>query len=92
MVGVQTLVVGAILAIFTTMAIMSASAVLARRGSTPLLQVGLGLGVGLIGAFLVLVERTDLIPDGTEDGLERMAVIFVTVVAVVAFWVRLVRA
>jgi hypothetical protein len=90
--GVQTLVVGAILAIFTTMAIMTASAVLDRRGSTPWLQVGLGLGVGLVGAFLVLVERTDLIPDGTEDGLERMTIILVTVVAVVASWVRLVRA
>lgn len=88
----QDLVLGAIAFMFAVLAIMVAVTVLDRRGRITWLQVALGIGVGLVGAFLVLISRTDLIPDGPEDGLERAIVIAVTVVAVVGTWYRIARA
>ena len=55
------------------------------------LQLALGLGVGLLGAFLVLVSRIDLVPDGPEDGLERLAVVGVTIALVIGTWYRVAR-
>jgi predicted tellurium resistance membrane protein TerC len=89
---VQDLVLGAIAFMFAVLAVMVAVTVLDRRGRITWLQVALGIGVGLVGAFLVLVSRTDLIPDGPEDALERLIVIAVTVVAVVGTWYRIARA
>jgi len=89
---VQNLVLGAISLIFIVVAVVVAVTVLRRRGRITWLQISLGIGVGLLGAFLVLVSNTDLIPDGPEDGLERLVVIAVTVAAVLGTWYRIVRA
>jgi hypothetical protein len=89
---VQTLVLGAIVLCFTILAILVTVPILDRRGRITWLQVALGIGVGLVGAFLVLVSRTDLIPDDPEDGLERLIVIAVTIVAVLGTWYRIARA
>lgn len=88
----QNLVLGAALMIFVILLIVWAAAVLDRRGRVPRLQVAIGLGVGLVGAFLVLVARVDLIPDGPEDTIERLAIIAVTVAAVLGTWYRIARA
>ena len=88
----QNLVLGATLMIFVILVIVGAAAVLDRRGRVPRLQVAIGLGVGLVGALLVLVARVDLIPDGPEDTIERLAIIAVTVAAVLGTWYRIARA
>ena len=72
--------------------VLATVAVLNRSGRITWLQVGVGIGIGLLGAFLVLISRTDLIPDVTEDSLERIAVITVTIVAVIGTWYRIARA
>jgi len=89
---VQNLVLGAITLIATVLAVIAAVAVLDRRGRMTRLQVALGLGIGLFGAFLVLVSRTDLVPDGPETGLEQLAVIAVTVAVVLGTLYRIARA
>lgn len=88
----QTLVLAAIVLAFTVFAILVTVPLLDRRGRITWLQVALGIGVGLVGAFLVLVSRVDLIPDDPEETVERVIVIAVTVVAVVGTWYRIARA
>lgn len=88
----QNLVLGAMLMIFVILVIVGAAAVLDRRGRVTRLQVALGMGVGLVGALLVLVARVDLIPDGPEDTIERLAIIVVTLAAVLGTWYRIARA
>jgi hypothetical protein len=88
---VQNLIIGAIAFGAALVAVVFTVSFLDRRGRMTPLQIALGLGVGLVGAFVVLVTRTDLIPDGPEDGLERVFVIAVTVVAVIGTWYRIAR-
>jgi zinc transporter ZupT len=90
--ALQNLVLGAISGIAIIIAVVAAVTVLRRRGRITWLQVALGIGVGLLGAFLVLTSTIDLIPDEPEDYLERIVVIAVTVVAVVGTWYRIARA
>jgi zinc transporter ZupT len=90
--ALQNLVLGAISGIAVIIAVVVAVTVLRRRGPITWLQVALGMGVGLLGAFLVLTSTIDLIPDEPEDYLERIVVIAVTVVAVVGTWYRIARA
>ncbi|MGH2475973.1 MAG: hypothetical protein ACRDIL_11990 [Candidatus Limnocylindrales bacterium] len=87
----QNLILGAIVFGAVLGAVALTVTFLDRRGKITPLQIGLGLGVGLVGAFIVLVTRTDLIPDGPEDGLERVFVIAVTAVAVIGTWYRIAR-
>jgi xanthine/uracil permease len=89
---VQNLAIGGIVLGFVVVAIIVAIAVLDRRGRIRNLQLLLGLGVGLVGAFLVLVLRVDLVPDSADDGIERLIVIAVTVAAVLGTWYRIARA
>lgn len=88
----QNLVLGAITLVAAVLAVIAAVAIIERRGPMTRLQVALGLGIGLFGAFLVLVSRTDLVPDGPETGLEQVAVIAVTVAAVLGTLYRISRA
>jgi len=89
---VQNLVLGAISGVVIVLVIVAAVTLLGRRGRITWLQVAIGIGIGLLGAFLVLTSQTDLIPDAPEDSLERVAVIAVTVAAVVGTWYRIARA
>lgn len=73
-------------------AITGAGFVLERRGRITPLQLLLGVALGLIGAFVVLVERVDLIPDGPDDAFQRIFVIVVTVLVVLGTWWRIARA
>jgi len=73
-------------------AITVAGVVLERRGRITPLQLLLGVALGLIGAFVVLVERIDLVPDGPDDTLQRLFVIGVTLLAVLGTWYRIARA
>ena len=75
-----------------TLAIILAVFVLDRRGRIGSLQISLGLLIGVVGAFIVLVSRVDLVPDGPEDGLQRLFVIVVTVGAILGTWFRIARA
>lgn len=88
----QNLAIGGIVLGFVVAAIILAIAVLDRRGRIRNLQLLLGLGVGIVGAFLVLVLRVDLVPDTADDGIERLIVIAVTVAAVLGTWYRIARA
>ena len=88
----QNLILGAIVLISGILAVNGALAVLDRRGRVAPLQVAIGLGAGLLGAFLVLVVRVDLIPDDPGDGLERVIVIVVTAAAIIGTWYRIARA
>lgn len=88
----QNLVLGAITAVVVILVVLGSTTLLRARGRITGLQVAVGIGIGLLGALLVLIMRTDLIPDSPEDLLERIAVIGVTVVAVVGSWYRIARA
>lgn len=88
----QNLAIGGIVFGFLVVAVIVAIAILDRRGRIRNLQLLLGIGVGLLGAFLVLVFRADLVPDTADDGAERIIVIAVTVVAVLGTWYRIARA
>ena len=90
--AVQGLVLGAITGVAVILAVVGAVTVLGRRGRITWLQVALGIGVGLLGALLILISRTDLFPDEPEDSLERIAVIAVTVAAIIGTWYRIARA
>jgi hypothetical protein len=89
---VQNLVLGAIAGVVVIVVVLATLAILNRRGRITWLQVAVGIGVGLLGAFVVLISRTDLIPDVPQDSLERIVVIAVTVVAVIGTWYRIARA
>jgi hypothetical protein len=89
---VQSLVLGAITGVAVILAVVGAVTVLGHRGRITWLQVALGIGVGLLGAFLILISRTDLFPDEPEDSIERIAVIAVTVAAIIGTWYRIARA
>jgi hypothetical protein len=89
---VQNLVLGAILGVVVIVVVLATLTILNRSGRITWLQVAVGIGVGLLGAFVVLISRTDLIPDVPEDSLERIAVIAVTVVAIIGTWYRIARA
>lgn len=88
----QNLAIGGIVFGFLVVAVILAIAILDRRGRIRNLQLLLGIGVGLLGAFLVLVFRADLVPDTADDGVERLIVIAVTVAAVLGTWYRIARA
>lgn len=88
----QNLILGAIALIFGILAVTGAVALQSRRGRVVPLQVVLGMAIGLLGASLVLVSRTDLIPDDPGDALERVFVVAVTLVAIVGSWYRIGRA
>lgn len=88
----QNLAIGGIVLGFVVVAIILTIAVLDRRGRIRNLQLLLGLSVGIVGAFLVLVLRVDLFPDSADDGIERLIVIAVTVAAVLGTWYRIARA
>jgi hypothetical protein len=89
---VQNLVLGAISGVVVILVVLATVAILNRSGRITWLQVAVGIGVGLLGAFVVLTSRMDLIPDVPEDSLERIAVIAVTVVAIIGTWYRIARA
>ncbi|HEV8280943.1 MAG TPA: hypothetical protein VGQ02_03725 [Candidatus Limnocylindrales bacterium] len=88
----QSLVIGAITGVALILVVVGGVTVLGRRGRITWMQVALGIGVGLLGALLILISRTDLFPDEPEDFFERIAVIAVTVAAVVGTWYRIARA
>lgn len=85
-----TLVMIALIAV--TVAVTAAVALLERRGRITRVQTVLGLGIGLLGAFAVLVPRVDLVPDGPEELLQQLFVVGVTGLAIVGTWVRIARA
>ena len=89
--AVQQLVLGAIASMFVLTTIVGAVYVLERRGRVTPLQLVLGLGAGLVGAFFVLVARTDLVPDGPDDLVERVIIVGVTIAVVLGSWVRIAR-
>jgi hypothetical protein len=91
-VALQNLVLGALSGIAIILVIVAAATVLRHRGRITWMQVAVGIGVGLLGAFLVLVWETDLVPDEPQDSLQRLAVIAVTIVAVIGTWYRIARA
>ena len=88
----QNLVLGAISGVVVIVVVVATVTILNRSGRITWLQVAVGIGIGLLGAFLVLISRMDLIPDAPEDSLERIAIIAVTVVAVIGTWYRIARA
>ena len=90
--AVQNLVLGAIVGIGVILVVVGAVFVSGHRGRIHRLQVAVGIVVGLLGALLVLTARTDLFPDGPQDAVERIAVIAVTIAAVVGTWYRIARA
>ena len=90
--AVQNLTLVMIGLIVGTAAVVAAVIILERRGRITPLQVILGILIGGVGAFFVLVSRIDLVPDGPEDGLQRLFVVIVTVGAVVGTWFRIARA
>ncbi len=87
----QDLVLAAIALVFAIVAVVATVSVLDRRGRITRLQVALGSGIGLVGAFFVLVSLTDLIPDGPEDSVQRIVVVVVTVAAALGSWYRIAR-
>jgi len=89
---VQNLTLVMIALIVGTVAVVATVVVLERRGRITPLQVMLGLAIGAVGAFFVLVSRIDLVPDGPEDGLQRLFVVLVTIGAVLGTWYRIARA
>jgi len=89
---VQNLVLGAISGVVIVLVVVAAVTLLVHRGRITGLQVAIGIGIGLLGALLVLTAQTDLIADAPEDCLQRVAVIAVTVAAVVGTWYRIARA
>jgi hypothetical protein len=89
---VQNLTLVMIALIVGTSAVVATVVVLERRGRITPLQVMLGLAIGAVGAFFVLVSRIDLVPDGPEDGLQRLFVVLVTIGAVLGTWYRIARA
>lgn len=89
---VQNLTLAMIGLIAASVAVTAAVAVLERRGRITRVQTALGLAIGLLGAFMVLVSRVDLVPDGPEELLQRLFVVAVTGIAVVGTWVRIARA
>ena len=88
----QNLTLVMIALIVGTVAVVATVVVLERRGRITPLQVLLGLAIGAVGAFFVLVSRIDLVPDGPEDGLQRLFVVLVTIGAVLGTWYRIARA
>lgn len=90
--AVQNLVLGAISGVAVILVVLGTVTMLSRRGRITSLQVVVGIGVGLLGAALVLITRTDLIPDVPQDFLERVAIIAVTIAAVIGTWYRIARA
>jgi hypothetical protein len=89
---VQNLTLVMIGLIAGTVAVTAAVALLERRGRITRVQTVLGLAIGLLGAFAVLVSRVDLVPDGPEELLQRLFVVGVTGLAIVGTWVRIARA
>lgn len=57
----------------------------------PPLNAALGLGVGLLGAFVALVLVTDLVPDAIEQGVRPFAVGVITLVAIIGSIYRFAR-
>jgi hypothetical protein len=82
------LIVASSLAILVVLAIRAG----AHRSDPPLV-IGAILGVvpGILGAVIVLVPRTDLIPDSAEPFLWALVGVVATVVVVVAVSVGLAR-
>jgi hypothetical protein len=89
---VQNLTVAMIALLAAAAAVAITVAVLDRRGRRVTVQIALGLALGLVGAFVILVSRVDLIPDQPEDLLQRLFVVALTVIAVVGTWYRIARA
>lgn len=88
----QNLTVAMIALLAAAAAVAITVAVLDRRGRRVTVQIALGLALGLVGAFVILVSRVDLIPDQPEDLLQRLFVVALTVIAVVGTWYRIARA
>ncbi len=60
-----------------------------RGGGARRMRLTLGVAIGLLAAFAVLVTRTDLIPDGFERGLSVAVVVLAAGVSgFVAWYVR----
>jgi predicted membrane channel-forming protein YqfA (hemolysin III family) len=89
---VQNLSVVMIALLAAAAAVAITVAVLDRRGRRATVQIALGLALGLVGAFVILVSRVDLIPDEPEELLQRLFVVGLTAVAVVGTWYRIARA
>jgi hypothetical protein len=90
--AVQNLIVAMIALLMAVAAVALTVAALERRGRRPTVQIALGLALGLVGAFVILVSRTDLVPDGPEELLQRVFVVGLTALAVVGTWYRIARA
>jgi len=54
-------------------------------------MVLLGLAPAAVGAFVVLVLKVDLVPDGPDEVFIRVFVVAVTVAAVAITWYRALR-
>ena len=90
--SVQNLTLTMVALLAGSAAVITAVFVLDRRGRITPLQILLGLMIGVAGAFIVLVSRVDLVPDGPEDGLQRLFVVVVTIGAILGTWYRIARA
>lgn len=88
----QNLTVVMIALLAAAAAVAITVAVLDRRGRRAPVQIALGLALGLVGAFVILVTRVDLVPDEPEGLLQRLFVIGLTALAVVGTWYRIARA
>lgn len=84
-----TLAAISVIALATTVAL--GVMLLDRRAPIGPVRLVLGLVPAAIGAFVVLVLKVDLVPDGLDDDFIRLFVVAVTVAAVVGTWYRVLR-
>ncbi len=57
-----------------------------REGNSRHMRIALGAAVGILAAFVVLVMRTDLIPDGMEQALAVGVVLLTAMLIGFAAW------
>jgi len=88
----QNVVVIMLVSLAAIIMIVVAPAVISRQGQITRLQVGLGIGAGLVAAFAALVAQVDLLPDGPDGAMEGIFVVGMTIAAVVVSWYRIARA
>jgi uncharacterized membrane protein YeaQ/YmgE (transglycosylase-associated protein family) len=88
---VQTLSLAAISVIAFGAAVALWLRLMDRRAPVIPVRVALGVVPALVGAFVVLVLKVDLVPDGPDEVFIRLFVVAVTVAAVVITWYRALR-
>lgn len=73
-------------------AVATAVAVTQRHGRLTRLQLLIGLAVGLVAAFAILVARVDLIADGPDELAQRVFAVGLTAAIVIGSVYRIARA